>query len=202
MTIGTGEAVVPLTSAVRAGRACTNSVPQGCPHGKERQGRSVERATRAHSTVVHGYVMAHTAEAMPPRLPSHHRLALALSSRSVAQPLADRSVQGLIPRCRWTTPRAAGLPGRVPTPHRLGNALAQPLRLASPRCPTGGPHMLVPMACSRLCLALPWHRRRRCGAGALAPPVPTIARGLPAPPRTALPTPVEDRPYTPGRARF
>jgi len=108
MTIGTGEAVVPLTSAVRAGRACTNSVPQGCTHGKERQGRSVERATRAHSTVVHGYVMAHTAEAMPPRLPSHHRLALALSSRYVAQPLADRSVQRLIPRCRWTAPARLG----------------------------------------------------------------------------------------------
>jgi hypothetical protein len=50
-----------------------------------------------------------------------------------------------------------------------------------------GPHVLMPTAYSRLCLALPWHRRRRCGAGALAPPAPAITRGLPAPPRTAPP---------------
>jgi hypothetical protein len=47
--------------------------------------------------------------------------------------------------------------------------------------------LLLPAVCPRLCLALPWHRRRRCGAGALAPPAPAITRGLPAPPRTAPP---------------
>jgi len=52
-----------------------------------------------------------------------------------------------------------------------------------------GPHVLVPAACSRPCLALPWHRRRRCRARVLTPPVPAITRGLPAPPRTAPPTP-------------
>src|SRR4029077_783607 len=35
----------------------------------------------AHSTVVHGSAMAHTAEAMPPRLPVHHGLAHELSPR-------------------------------------------------------------------------------------------------------------------------
>jgi hypothetical protein len=49
------------------------------------------------------------------------------------------------------------------------------------------PHVLVLAAYPRLCLALPWHRRRRCGTGALAPPAPANIRGLPAPPRTAPP---------------
>jgi hypothetical protein len=35
-------------------------------------------------------------------------------------------------------PRPAGLPGDVPAPRRLGNALVQPLRLASPICPPRG----------------------------------------------------------------
>src|SRR6266581_2258214 len=35
----------------------------------------------AHSTVVHGSAMAHTAEAMPPRLPGHHRLTHVWSQR-------------------------------------------------------------------------------------------------------------------------
>jgi len=47
-------------------------------------------------------------------------------------------------------------------------------------------------------LAPPWPRRRRFGAGALASPVPAITRGLPAPPRTAPPTPVAVRPHKPG----
>jgi hypothetical protein len=51
--------------------------------------------------------------------------------------------------------------------------------------PPEGPHVLVPAACSRLCLALPWPRRRRCGAGTLAPTAPAITRGLPASWRSA-----------------
>src|SRR5207245_4663804 len=35
-------------------------------------------------------------------------------------------------------PQTAGLPGRVPAPHRLGNALEQRLRLASPIRPPRG----------------------------------------------------------------
>ena len=72
------------------------------------------------------------------------------------------------------------------------------------------PHLAAPQGaptCSCLrpapvLAALPWHRRRRCGAGALAPPAPAITRGLPAPPRTAPPTPVAVRPYTPRDSRF
>jgi hypothetical protein len=70
-------------------------------------------------------------------------------------------------------PLPAGLPGDALAPCWLRNALEQVRRLASPRC-LGGPHVLVPVACPRLCLALPWPRRRRCGAGALAPPAPVI----------------------------
>jgi hypothetical protein len=59
--------------------------------------------------------------------------------------------------------------------------------LSHPGAQAPRPHVLVPAACSRLCLALPWHRRRRYGAGALAFPMPASPRGLPAPPRTAPP---------------
>src|SRR5712691_2898675 len=73
-------------------RTCTPSVPHGCTHGKERQGRSVERATRAHSTVVHGCAIAHTAEAMPPRRPGHPRLAHKWSKRYASQRSRPRTV--------------------------------------------------------------------------------------------------------------
>jgi hypothetical protein len=62
------------------------------------------------------------------------------SVRQSAQRSADRSVQ---PRSQGRCaaglpPRTAGLPGRVPAPHRLGNALKEPLCLASPhRLPKG-----------------------------------------------------------------
>jgi hypothetical protein len=82
----------------------------------------------------------------------------------------------------------------------------QRARIVAAPCLTSLPprehHVLVPTTCSRLCRALPWHRRRRCGAGALAPPVPAIIRGLPAPPRTAPPIPVAVRPHTPGSSHF
>ncbi len=56
-----------------------------------------------------------------------------------AQPPADRSVQQQIPRRRWTTPagRWAARP-LLPAPRRLGNALEQTLRLASPLRPPRG----------------------------------------------------------------
>lgn len=98
-------------------------------------------------------------------------------------------------------PLPTGLPGTVPALRRRSNALEQVRRLASPRCPRR-PHVLVPAACSRLCLVLLWQRRRRCGAGTLAPPVPAIIRGFPAPPRTAPPTSVAVCPHTPGGSRF
>src|SRR5712691_1320203 len=74
-------------------RTCTPSVPHRCTHGKERQGRSVECATRAHATVVHGCAIAHGAEALPPRRPGHHRLALAPSSRYARQRSRPRTGQ-------------------------------------------------------------------------------------------------------------
>jgi hypothetical protein len=123
---------------------------------------------RAHSTVVHGSATAH-AEALPPRLPGHPRLARSIVAvPQAAQPPADHSVRRLRSRRHWTAPADDGAARRFPVPHRLGNALEPLLRLASPLCPPGGPHMLVPAACSRLCLALPWHHSAVCGAGALA----------------------------------
>jgi hypothetical protein len=50
-------------------------------------GSSGRAGHTAHSTVVHGSATAHAAEAMPPRLPGHHRLALAPSSRKAPAPL-------------------------------------------------------------------------------------------------------------------
>jgi len=57
---------------------------------------------------------------------------------------------------------AAGLPGDVPAPRRLGNALEQLLRLASPRCPPRGAH---------------GRHRRRC---ALPVPLVSLAPNTPS----------------------
>ena len=46
-------------------------------------------------------------------------------------------MQRLKQRRRWTAPRTAGLPGDVSAPHRRGNALEQPLRLAFTDPPPG-----------------------------------------------------------------
>jgi hypothetical protein len=104
-----------------------------------------------------------------------------------AQPPADRSVQRLKQWRCWTAPTYgwAARPRSCPplVRQRARIVVAPCLTLLSPE----GPHVLVLAACSRLCLALPWPRRRRWGAGALAPPAPAITRGLPAPPRTAPP---------------
>ena len=88
-----------------------------------------------------------------------------------AQRSADRSVQ---PRSRGRCaaglpPRPAGLPGDVPAPRRLGNALKRPLRLASPRCPQGA--HTEGTGAAALC---PCHRF-------LSPPVPRwgLCRSLP-----------------------
>jgi hypothetical protein len=53
-------------------------------------------------------------------------------------------VQRLIPRRRWTAPAHDWAARRVPAPHRLGNALEQPLRLASPICPPRGSRRKAP----------------------------------------------------------
>ena len=67
--------------------------------------------------------------------------------RLSAQPPADRSVQRLIPRCRWTAPAHGWAARPCLAPRRLDNALEQPLRLASPHRPPKGSH---------------GRRRRRC----------------------------------------
>jgi len=77
-------------------------------------------------------------------------------------------------------PRAAGLPGDIPAPRRLGNALEWALRLASPRCPPGGAQ---------------GRHRRRC-----ALPVPLIPVTPNPPCEGALPLAARTR-RAPGQAR-
>ncbi len=74
------------------------------------------------------------------------------SVRLSAQPPADWSVQRLMPRRRRTAPagRWAARP-LLPAPRRLGNAIAQPLRLVSPHRPPRGSPSKVLMFCSGSC---------------------------------------------------
>lgn len=77
----------PPWSCGRAQRAsapcpCLRAVGSALLCPRPRAGGSLGRAGyKAHSTVVHGSAMAHAAEAMPPRLPGHHRLAHERSHR-------------------------------------------------------------------------------------------------------------------------
>ncbi len=62
-----------------------------------------------------------------------------------AQPPADRSVQRLIRRRRWTAPATCwAARRRLPAPRRLGNALERTLRLPSPLRPPKGAQRLAP----------------------------------------------------------
>jgi len=135
---------------------------------------------------------------MPPQARARAVAAVCLS----AQPPADRSVQRLKQRRRWTTPAACKAARRC---SGLSSARQRARTVAVP-CLTSlfprGPHVLVPAACSRPCLALPWHRRRRCRARALTPPVPAITRGLPASTEDGTADPVAVHPHTPGGSRF
>jgi hypothetical protein len=98
------------------------------------------RGPRAHATVVHGCAIAHTAEAMPPRCPGRHRLAHAWSNMCACLRSRPRTGQcsGGCSVAAGLPPWTAGLPGAVPAPHRLGNALDRTPRLASPHRPPGG----------------------------------------------------------------
>ena len=76
----------------------------------------------------------------PPRVALAARAQAVTAVRLSAQQSADRSVQ---PRSNGhcaaaLTPPCAGLPGDVLAPYRLGNALEQTLRLASPHRPPRG----------------------------------------------------------------
>jgi hypothetical protein len=162
------------------------------------------RGPRAHATVVHGSAIVPVAEALPPRRPDHPKLAHERSENvcQSAQPPADRFVQRLRPRRQRTAPAACRAARRYSGPASARQRARTGASLClSALCPQGAPRA---PACGlpRLCLAPPWHRRRRCGSGALAPPVPASTRGLPAPPRTAPPTPMAVRPHTPGGSGF
>ena len=61
-----------------------------------------------------------------------------------AQPPADRSVQRLMQRRRWTAPAACWAARRRLAPRRLGNALKWTLRLASPHRPPRGSRRKAP----------------------------------------------------------
>jgi hypothetical protein len=111
-----------------------------CGLGDSRRGRVVRwRGPQAHATVVDGSAMRYTAEAIPLRRPGHHRLAhewptpgASLRSRPWNGPCSNG-----YPVAAGLPPRTAGLSGDVPAPRRRGNALEQPLRLASPIHPLG-----------------------------------------------------------------
>ena len=128
----------PWATASVPSRTCTPSVPHRCTHGKERQGRSVERAEGPlhrrprlrHRTRRRG---AASAASRPPQA----RARVVETVRLSAQPPADRSVQRLIRRRRWTAPAHGWAARRRSCPRRLGNALEQTLRLASPIRPPG-----------------------------------------------------------------
>src|SRR6266446_9096437 len=64
-------------------------------------------------------------------------LSLKSQEQKPPNPLLIQDKNALQPRL---PPPRAGLPGHVPAPHRLGNALERTLRLASPPCPPGGTH--------------------------------------------------------------
>jgi hypothetical protein len=175
-------------------------------HGRSRRchpGPPCRRLRAAASTAAPSHTPP---RAMPPRRPDRQKLAYEWSESvcQSAQPPADRSVQRLRRHRRWTAPAAcwAARPRSGPPSARQRARTNSCSALPHLAAPPGAPHVLVPAACSRLCLALPWHRRRRFRAGALAPPVPASTRGLPAPPRTASPIPVAVRPHTPGDSRF
>ena len=51
------------------------------------------RGPRAHATVVHGCTMRHTAEAVPPRCPGHHKLAHERTDRYASQRSGRRTGQ-------------------------------------------------------------------------------------------------------------
>jgi hypothetical protein len=102
----------------------------------------------------------------PPRVALAARAQAVTAVRLSAQQSADRSVQ---PRSNGhcaaaLTPPCAGLPGDVLAPHRLGNALDQALRLASPHRPPRG--TAVSTGSAALC---PCH-------DFLSPPVPLVRR--------------------------
>ena len=120
-----------------------------------RQGRSVERAVRPTPP---------SSTAAPSHLPPRRSLRGVPTTKSsrpsgrTCAPVraAARGPVSAAPElpsllgcshCKLGCQAAAAYP-----PRGLGNTLEQGQRLASPRCPPGGPHVLVLAACSRLCL--------------------------------------------------
>jgi hypothetical protein len=162
------SAPCPWAQSSVPSRTCAPSAPRCCAHGRERQGRSVERATRPTPP-------SFTAPPWrtPPRrglrgfqattgsrMSSHKGMPVcaAVGGPSVQPRSHGHGAAGLPPPC-------AGLPGDVLAPHRLGNALAQTRRLASPHRPPRG------TAGNTVAAALcPCH-------DCLSPPVPLV-RGL------------------------
>src|SRR5712691_6696995 len=84
-------------------RTCTPSVPHRCTHGKERQGRLVARAEgpRHHRPRLR-HRTHRRGDASAASRPPQARARVVEKVRQSAQPPADRSVQRLIPRRRWT----------------------------------------------------------------------------------------------------
>jgi hypothetical protein len=130
-------------SAVAGGRGAR---PSGFPEiprrasgtALRRQGRSVARAAGPrHRRPRLRHRTHRRGDASAASRPPQARARVVKPVHLSAQPLADRSVQWLIPRCRWTTPADCWATRRYSSPHRLGNALEPTLRLASPPCPLG-----------------------------------------------------------------
>jgi len=125
----------PVTAGVLVGSGAGGQFP---PLGGGRVVRS--HGPRAHATVVHGCAIRLTAEARPPRHPGHAKLAHEWSNMYACLCSRPRTGQcsGNGGSAAALPPRTVGLPGAVPAPHRLGNALERTPRLASPHRPQGG----------------------------------------------------------------
>jgi hypothetical protein len=106
-----------------------------------RQGRVVARAAgpRHHRPRLRHEARRRGAASAASRPPQAHARVVT-KVRQSAQPPADRSVQRLIRRRRWTAPAHSWAARPYLAPRRLDNALERTLRLASPRCPPGGTH--------------------------------------------------------------
>jgi hypothetical protein len=129
---GSRPSGVPETS----GRA---AVSRSVSTALRRQGRVVARATGPRHRRPRLRHEAHRrGEASAASGPLKARARVVTKVHLSAQPPADRSVRRLIPRRRWTAPADRWAARRLlPAPRRLGNALEQTLRLASPRRPPG-----------------------------------------------------------------
>src|SRR2546425_15111 len=103
-------------------------------------------AVAAHTSIAAVGGASHTAlipsrtGCQPPRVTLAARAQAVTAVRLSAQPPADRSVQRLKQRHRWTAPAHGWAARPCLAPRRLDNALERTLRLASPPRPPGGAH--------------------------------------------------------------